>query len=440
MEVSSRHTADRESDSNGAPDHRRQYEAKATAVAKGEQSHAARVTGVQIGEGEVVLTVSPVEATPARFAADLMGWNLVRVAADAEPAAEPRRVLDAAEHAVREGVPPAKIAESGSLGVSASVRQLDLEHAAKALRTAGRDVRAAIALCRRNAASPGALVPPDHRPAYAERQTRIAEMLESGRWTVCSNSPDCANPAVAPNTECGNCGKQLVAVRESRMRRQYAQRQPPEPHPPPPALHPYWRKTVDALAIELTWDGTWEELRQAAYEMNCQLRAKRNEATHPLDDVKEVVLSRWMVSHVRHNHSNYPRVVNRLPENVKPVVRDKFNAAIAERYDLLWEPDGRDGGLSENGDGAGEVALLGEEAPQAGAGAPAADVVSRVREVDAEEIMSLPKAEAVRGVVVAQQGRLKSNWSRPFVREHAEGGASVVLTTTRGERYYVAAE
>ena len=219
-----------------------------------------------------------------------------------------------------------------------------------------------------------------------------------------------------------------------RLRKQRESSVARPPQRPPTALEPYWRKWVDELPIELTYEGTLDELRQAAYEKNCELRAERNEQTDELAYIPPPILARWMISHVRHLHSNYQRAVRNKPAAVGLALREKFDRAIAERYELASEePCGqaRDekADYANAGGGGGAAADVG----RAGRGVSIASV-------EAEVVMSVEKAEQVRREAVNQQGKLKANHGRPMLRHHGEDGASVVLHTSRGERYLIAAE
>ena len=67
-------------------------------------------------------------------------------------------------------------------------------------------------------------------------------------------------------------------------------------------------------------------------------------------------------------------------------------------------------------------------------------MMTEIATVDTEVVMGLPKAEHVRRVVVARLGRFRKKYGFPFIRHHGNGGGSVVMHTSRGERYLMARE
>ena len=117
--------------------------------------------------------------------------------------------------------------------------------------------------------------------------------------------------------------------------RRDARRAETPPAEPPPELEKWWKDWIASRKIELTWEGTREELEYAAYKSQCEHRAQRNLPTDPMEDCDPPTMHRWMINYVRHHHSNYARTLRGdRSDAVKEALRDRFNAAISVRYDI----------------------------------------------------------------------------------------------------------
>ena len=334
----------------------------------------------------------------------------------------------------------------------------DLQRAGKVVARAGRDMHKVLAMCQYRIDSAPHEAPPGGVDATIARFRRIIGFFKSGHYHFCEDSPDCLMVAVGDARGCGCRGIRPPAA---------ARRRPADE----PELEDFWINWVATREIELTWEGAREELELAAYQHWCDLRARDNKATGwSLNETDPPTMHRLMANYIRHNHSNYTGLVRGKRRAVGNALRKRFHAAISERYDIplasLEDTGAHRNDPVRNATRESKQAVVNahyrkpavmkvQEAadggrgveeqcePQAGPGTPripAADGVSGVKEVEAAVLMCVTKAEAVCDTVKQQQGRLRVNWGRPFVRHHEDGGASVVLPTSRGEKYFAAVE